>query len=69
MVTKPRKPRIIHETVKDLHTSHWDLDMLSHAELSALLGAGNNSDPAASVGMNTTSAPKSAFSGEEPDTV
>lgn len=39
MVNKPRKPRIIRETVKDLHTSHWDLDMLSRSDLESLMGA------------------------------
>ncbi len=44
MITKPRKPKIIQETVKDLHTSHWDLDLLSLSELETLLctGRGNN---------------------------
>ena len=38
MTSTPRKARIIREIVKDSHTSHWDLDMLSHAELEALMG-------------------------------
>ncbi len=51
MVTKPRKPRIIQETVKDLHTSHWDLDMLSLSELETLLctGRGNHTATDGSV--------------------
>lgn len=31
------KSRIIREPVKDKHTSHWDMDMLSRAELEALM--------------------------------
>jgi hypothetical protein len=30
--------------VKDQHTSHWDMDLLSHAELAALLGKGSGND-------------------------
>ncbi len=32
-----RKQRIFRETVKDQQTSHWDLDLLSHDELTALM--------------------------------
>ncbi len=32
-----RKQRIVREQVKDQHTSHWDLDMLSYAELEQLM--------------------------------
>ncbi|MEQ8408243.1 MAG: hypothetical protein RKH07_08210 [Gammaproteobacteria bacterium] len=48
-----RKQRIMREQVKDRHTSHWDLDMLSHDELEKLMGkpseqadnANHQSDP------------------------
>lgn len=33
-----RKQRIFRETVKDAHTSHWDLDLLSSDELAAVMG-------------------------------
>lgn len=43
-----RKTRKIHrEEIKDRHTSHWDLDMLSHKELEALMTSqtsGNGQD-------------------------
>ena len=32
-----KKQRIFRESVKDQHTSHWDLDLLSHAELAAAM--------------------------------
>jgi len=32
---KPKK--IVREEIKDRHTSHWDMDMLSRAELEALM--------------------------------
>lgn len=32
-----RKQRIMREQIKDRHTSHWDLDLLSSAELEALM--------------------------------
>lgn len=33
-----RKTSKIHrEEIKDRHTSHWDLDLLSHEELEALM--------------------------------
>ena len=35
-----KKPEVIHEEIKDRHTSHWDLDLLSHEELARLM-AGN----------------------------
>lgn len=49
MVAKPRKPRIIRETVKDLHTSHWDLDMLSLSDLEILMGASRENPVATAV--------------------
>lgn len=39
-----KKLRIFRETVKDQHTSHWDMDLLSHAELAALLGKDSGND-------------------------
>ena len=42
-----RKQRIMREQVKDRHTSHWDLDMLSHDELEKLMGQqSGHTDPA-----------------------
>lgn len=73
MVTTPRKPRIIRETVKDMHTSHWDQDMLSHAELDALLGARNSEKngadaaSAAELEANPTCAAKVSSTGKEAD--
>ncbi len=32
---KPKK--IVREEIKDRHTSHWDMDMMSRAELEALM--------------------------------
>ena len=34
-VAKPKK--IVREEIKDRHTSHWDMDMLSREELEALM--------------------------------
>jgi hypothetical protein len=34
-VAKPKK--IVREEIKDRHTSHWDMDMMSRAELEALM--------------------------------
>jgi len=37
-MSKARKrSKIVRESVKDLHTSHWDLDMLSREELEQLM--------------------------------
>lgn len=36
-MNRTRKKRIIHEQVKDRHTSHWDLDLLSREQLEALM--------------------------------
>jgi len=33
-----KKQRIFRETVKDAHTSHWDLDLLSKEELATAMG-------------------------------
>lgn len=45
MPATPKKPRltIIEDKVKLAHTSHWDLDYLSQADLEAVMGL----DPAA----------------------
>ena len=32
---KPKK--VLSEEIKDRHTSHWDMDMMSRAELEALM--------------------------------
>ena len=40
-----KKPEVIHEEIKDRHTSHWDLDLLSHEELARLMA--RNAAPAA----------------------
>ena len=50
MIGLLKKQRIFRETVKDQHTSHWDLDLLSHAELAAAMcitgsGEGRNVTP------------------------
>ena len=33
----PKKARLIREEVKERHTTHWDLDYLSRAELEAVM--------------------------------
>lgn len=38
-----KKKRLFREEVKDLHTSHWDMDMMSRAELETFM-AGSKSD-------------------------
>lgn len=35
IASKPKK--IVREEIKDRHTSHWDMDMMSRAELEALM--------------------------------
>lgn len=42
-VTKPKK--IVREEIKDRHTSHWDMDMLSREELEALMTQKPTSKP------------------------
>ena len=32
-----KKARLIREDIKDRHTSHWDLDYISHEELEQLM--------------------------------
>ena len=32
----PPKKKIVREEIKDRHTSHWDLDMLTREELESL---------------------------------
>lgn len=33
---QPEKKKIVREEIKDRHTSHWDLDMLTREELERL---------------------------------
>ena len=42
-VAKPKK--IMREEIKDRHTSHWDMDMLSREELEALMTQKPTSKP------------------------
>lgn len=42
-VAKPKK--IVREEIKDRHTSHWDMDMLSREELEALMTQKPTSKP------------------------
>ena len=42
-----KKARIIREDVKELHTSHWDLDYVSREELERLMIGENGSGTAA----------------------
>ena len=42
-----KKARIIREDVKELHTSHWDLDYVSREELERLMTGENGSGPSA----------------------
>lgn len=39
-----KKQRIFRESVKDAHTSHWDLDLLSKDQLAAVMGKGPGGD-------------------------
>jgi hypothetical protein len=41
-----KKARIFREQVKDRHTAHWDLDMLSREELEAVMSQGQQNNPA-----------------------
>lgn len=38
-----KKKRLFREEVKDRHTSHWDMDMMSREELETMM-AGSKSD-------------------------
>ena len=40
-----KKKRLFREEVKDRHTSHWDMDMMSRKELEAMM-AGTKKDDA-----------------------
>lgn len=40
----PRKQRIFRESVKDAHTSHWDLDLLSKDQLAAVMARGSGGE-------------------------
>ncbi len=33
-----KKQRVFREEIKDKHTSHWDLDMMTREELEAVMG-------------------------------
>ena len=35
--TAAKSKKIVREEIKDRHTSHWDMDMMSRAELEALM--------------------------------
>ena len=55
--SEKKKRRVIKEDIKDIHTSHWDLDYLSREELEKLMtqskdqaGDKMNSKPADSAG-------------------
>ena len=41
--TKPKK--IVREEIKDRHTSHWDMDMMSREELEAFMTQKSASKP------------------------
>lgn len=67
MGTKTGKTKLFREAVKDQHTSHWDLDMLTWEELETMLGdadAGKETeagaDPAAGTGQTAEKNGKSA---------
>jgi len=67
MKSAPDKPRIIQETVKDRHTSHWDQDMLSHAELEALMCM-NNENANTTTGASDAANPHKPAA-RDPDTL
>jgi len=39
-----KKKRLFREEVKDRHTSHWDIDMMSREELEAMMAGSKKSD-------------------------
>jgi hypothetical protein len=39
-----KKKRLFREEVKDRHTSHWDLDMMSREELEAMMAGSEKKD-------------------------
>lgn len=41
-----KKKRLFREEVKDRHTSHWDLDMMSREELETMMSGSETSEPA-----------------------
>lgn len=53
-----KKARIFREQVKDRHTSHWDLDMLSKEELDALMSAQSGSTDVANLDASKKSRAK-----------
>lgn len=40
-----KKKRLFREEIKDKHTSHWDLDMMSREELEAIMGGKTDNEP------------------------
>lgn len=40
-----KKNRLFHEEVKDRHTSHWDLDMMSRKELETMMTGSKKVEP------------------------
>jgi hypothetical protein len=51
-----KKKRLFREEVKDRHTSHWDLDMMSREELEAMMAGSEKKD--ASGAKNQVSSTK-----------
>jgi hypothetical protein len=41
-----KKKRLFREEIKDRHTSHWDIDMMSREELEAMMATTEKSDGA-----------------------
>tara|TARA_B100000780_G_scaffold230847_1_gene170610 strand:- start:2407 stop:2580 length:174 start_codon:yes stop_codon:yes gene_type:complete len=39
-----KKKRLFRDEVKDRHTSHWDLDMMSREELEAMMAGSEKKD-------------------------
>jgi hypothetical protein len=39
-----KKKRLFREEVKDRHTSHWDMDMMSREELEAMMAGSKKND-------------------------
>jgi len=40
-----KKQRLFREEIKDKHTSHWDLDMMSREELEAVMAKKDKASP------------------------
>lgn len=41
-----KKKRLFREEIKDRHTSHWDIDMMSREELETMMAVAEKSDGA-----------------------